>query len=161
MSMRAVQFSALRQAYCIPKCPSAFWHWLRDFRTKVRDDPNLNAGNRMQHGMIGLLISGADVAAIVKRIINGISWSAVHRHLQCLKELIGDGVVSNRWAAQAANHQLRSQPLPPYVANPKLGTQAEWLRREAFRFYSFVVSPSRHASPHHSPGFAHLASPHI
>eukprot|EP01050_Picozoa_sp_SAG11_P000863 SAG11_NODE_32_length_22830_cov_17.507941_18_plen_493_part_00 len=86
------------------------------------------------------LVEGIPDRTVVQRLIGGIEWSSIHRHLNVLKTLIGEGHIGRNEDDQARVKKNAYDPtiVPNYVADTNSGVQAEWLRREAFRFFSFL-----------------------
>lgn len=100
------------------------------------------------------LVEGLPDPAVVSRLINGLKWEHFLRHLNVLKRMIGEGVIEAPQRAgqgddggkkkmkkkkKKGKEKSAAKLVPKYVVDPKTGIAAEWLRREAFRFYSFYV----------------------
>ena len=98
------------------------------------------------------LVEGQAEEDVVTRLINGIEWENLHRHLKVLKCMLQSGVIpqeSEKAADMGGKKKKKKKKkknaapdgvsVPSYVSDPKSGLAAEWLRREAFRFYSFLA----------------------
>ena len=92
------------------------------------------------------LVEGLPEESVIRRLINGIDWNAVHKHLAVLKGLIDNAVLieiptsGNLHEVDFMSETQRphSRCVELYVANPEKKKQAVWLRREAFRLFAFV-----------------------
>eukprot|EP01052_Picozoa_sp_SAG31_P004202 SAG31_NODE_172_length_21357_cov_7.616021_14_plen_196_part_00 len=101
------------------------------------------------------LVEGLPDESVVTRILNGLDWENIHRHLKVLKSIISDGVMPLKLKKLHGHAEEQTkkkkkkkkkkktgpegESVPSYVVNTKTGEVAEWLRREAFRFYSFAA----------------------
>jgi hypothetical protein len=124
-----------------------------------------------------ILLEGVPRKKVVKRILGALDWGTFGSHLSVLKDVMKQGVIASRDSTQEATsaetlfdnstssrgnddptkkqfkHDVQFVPL--YVCNPKQHIYAQWLRKEAFSFFTIVervriAGEEMEKSGHHS-----------